>query len=489
MSDKDLKKQILKATSLFGGVQVFGILVTILRSKFIAVFLGPIGIGISSMLTATTSLIAACTHFGLGTSAVRDIAAANSSGDFSRVERVVTVFRKLVWYTGILSASICLVSAYWLSSLTFGNHNYTLAFAILSVTLLVDQLTKGRAVLMQGLRQFKYMAKASIIGSLVGLVFSIPLYYFFKIDAIVPTLVITSFTAYIIEWYFSRKIKIKEVIISQNEFWQESKGMLKLGFMLSLSGLVTLAASYILRLFISQTGSLSDVGLYSAGFAIITSYVGLVLSSMSTDYFPRLSGVAHDNKQSSLLVNHQAEIGLLILSPILVGFMIFINFIIVLLYSYKFIPIQGMLHWAALGMYFKAMSWSMAFLFLAKGDSKAFFWNELTFNIYLLLFNVAGYYFSGLEGLGISFLIGYVIYFIQVYFFVKHRYNFIISAGLIKLAAITFLLGLLGFSFTYIFTSFYYYLFGSILVLIAAAYSIYNLDKIIDIKSIVLRRK
>ena len=131
----------------------------------------------------------------------------------------------------------------------------------------------------------------------------------------------------------------------------------------------------------------------------------------------------------------------------------------------------------------------MAFLFLAKGDSKAFFWNELTFNIYLLLFNVAGYYFSGLEGLGISFLIGYVIYFIQVYFFVKHRYNFIISAGLIKLAAITFLLGLLGFSFTYIFTSFYYYLFGSILVLIAAAYSIYNLDKIIDIKSIVLRRK
>jgi len=36
-------KQIVKATSLFGGVQVFNIIISIIRSKFIAVLLGPTG--------------------------------------------------------------------------------------------------------------------------------------------------------------------------------------------------------------------------------------------------------------------------------------------------------------------------------------------------------------------------------------------------------------------------------------------------------------
>ena len=39
-------KQSLKATSLFGGVQIFNILIQIIRSKFAAVLLGPEGMGV-----------------------------------------------------------------------------------------------------------------------------------------------------------------------------------------------------------------------------------------------------------------------------------------------------------------------------------------------------------------------------------------------------------------------------------------------------------
>ena len=44
-----------------------------------------------------------------------------------------------------------------------------------------------------------------------------------------------------------------------------------------------------------------------------------------------------------------------------------------------------MMLWAGLGMFFKACTWSMGFLFLAKGDSKYIFWNEFTSNIYTLI--------------------------------------------------------------------------------------------------------
>jgi len=64
-----------------------------------------------------------------------------------------------------------------------------------------------------------------------------------------------------------------------------------------------------------------------------------------------------------------------------------------------------MIHWAALGMYFKAASWSIGFIFLAKGASNTFFWSELAANSYLLLFNILGYKYFGLNGMGISFLL------------------------------------------------------------------------------------
>lgn len=64
-------RQIVKATSLFGGVQFFQILISVVRSKFVAILLGPSGMGIVGLLTSTTGLITGLTNFGLGTSAIK----------------------------------------------------------------------------------------------------------------------------------------------------------------------------------------------------------------------------------------------------------------------------------------------------------------------------------------------------------------------------------------------------------------------------------
>ena len=47
-------RQIMKATSLFGGVQIFQIIISVIRSKFVAILLGPSGMGIVGLLASTT---------------------------------------------------------------------------------------------------------------------------------------------------------------------------------------------------------------------------------------------------------------------------------------------------------------------------------------------------------------------------------------------------------------------------------------------------
>ena len=122
--EKSSYRSIMKATSLFGGVQVFNIIIAIVRSKIVAVLLGPAGMGIASLLPSTTGLVQSLTNFGLGTSAVRDISSAHESNDFNRISKITTVFRRLVWITGLLGSICTFILAPWLSELTFGNKEF-----------------------------------------------------------------------------------------------------------------------------------------------------------------------------------------------------------------------------------------------------------------------------------------------------------------------------------------------------------------------------
>jgi len=485
MEQKSSYRQIVKATSLFGGVQFFQIVISVIRSKFVAVLLGPAGMGVVGLLTATTGLVGGLTNFGLGTSAVKNISEANATNDRDRVTTVITVLRRLVWITGILGALVTLIFSPLLSQFTFGNKEYTLAFVWISITLLLNQLSTGELVLLQGLRRLQQLAKANVYGSLAGLVISIPLYYRFGMEGIVAVIIITAFATLFFTWYFTRDIEMKKQRVSRATTVLEGKNMLVMGFMISMSGLIALLVAYVIRIFINRTGDVADVGYYTAGFTIINTYVGMVFTAMGTDYYPRLSLVATDNNQCREHINQQSEIALLILAPILIGFLVFINWAVILLYSSQFLAITGMIYWATLGIFFKALSWGIAFVFLAKGASKLFFWNELAGSIHGLVFSILGYHLGGLTGLGVAFSAGYLLYFIQVYAIAKIKYRFSFDSSLMRIFCIQFLLALACFAAVNLIEAPYFYLLGVILIGISGWYSFKELEKRIGLREII----
>ncbi len=482
-------RQIFGATSLFGGVQVVNIIVSVVRSKLIAVLLGPAGMGIAGLLNSTTGLIGGMTNFGLGISAVKNVAVAHSTGDHERIGTVVGVMRRLVWITGLLGAIVTIVFSPWLSQITFGNRNYTIAFIWISVTLLLDQICSGQLVILRGTRQLKYMAKASLLGSIFGLSVSVPVYYFWGIDGIVPAIISSSVISLLVSWYFTRKVGILKVPVTGHTVAQEGKGMLTMGFMLSLSGLITIGASYLIRIYISNTGGVDQVGLYSAGFAIVNTYVGMIFTAMSMDYYPRLSAVADDNRGCADLVNQQSEIAILILAPVLTVFIVFIQYVVLIFFSTKFLPVNGMIQWAALGMFFKTISWAIAFILLAKGDSKVYFWSELVAVGYILLLNVAGYKFAGLTGLGISFIAGYLIYSLQVFLITRYKYGFFLQPDFLKLFIIQLIHAVVCFMLIRFLQAPWNYLVGSIVIISSSWLSFKELDKRLGLRSLYIKSR
>ena len=321
-------RSIFKATSLFGGVQVFTILISIIRSKIVAVLIGTTGVGLVGLFGAGTSLIQSVTQLGLAQSAVRNVSEAFASGNQERVNRVVTVLRSLVWITGLLGVLCVMIFSPVLSKTSFGNYDFTLSFIFLSVILLFNQLSGGQKVILQGTRKLKYLAHASVWGSLLGLIICVPLYYWLGTDGIVPNLILGAFTAMLLSWYFSRKVPYTPVKLSVKEIFAEGGQMLKMGLAMSVSGILVALSAYILRSFINLQGGIDEVGLFQAGFAIMTTYVGMVFSAMGTDYYPRLSAVNHDNEKCRMIMNQQGEIGILILAPLILMCIVFVPLIV-----------------------------------------------------------------------------------------------------------------------------------------------------------------
>lgn len=194
--NKSSYKQIFKATSIFGGVQVFNIVISLIRSKFVAVLLGPTGMGISGLLFSTTGLIGSITNLGLGSSAVRNVSVAAAAGDQEKVGTTVSVMRRLVWITGLIGTLSTFFLSTFLSELTFGNKSYSVPFMAVSITLLLSQLSAGQNAIMQGMRKLNYMIKSDMAGALVGLFISIPIYYKYGINGIVPAIIISTFLGF-----------------------------------------------------------------------------------------------------------------------------------------------------------------------------------------------------------------------------------------------------------------------------------------------------
>ena len=179
---KNPYQQILKATSLFGGVQLINIIISIIRSKVIALFIGPLGMGISGLLNSTLNIINEVVKMGLDTAAVKEIAFSDANEQNHKLSTIIIVLKRIAWVIGILGFLLMLLFSNLFSRLAFCNTDYTFAFAWISIALLLKQLTMAQLTVLQGLRKLKLLANANIFGSILGLVITVPIYYFFRIE-------------------------------------------------------------------------------------------------------------------------------------------------------------------------------------------------------------------------------------------------------------------------------------------------------------------
>jgi O-antigen/teichoic acid export membrane protein len=481
-------RRIFKATSLFGGVQVFNVLIGIVRVKFVALLLGAAGVGIMGLLNAPLNLIISITGLGIASSAVRDISEANGTGDRNRIAIFVNTLRRWSWFTGLLGAVVTVTLSSQLSLWTFGNREYTWAFVWLSVTLLLQAINKSQNAILQGTGRLKNMAKASVIGSALGLVTSIPFYYWLGIKGIVPALIVSAFTGLSLSWYYSRKIAVEKIELSCKETYASGLGMVKLGISMTIAGFIVSLSAYVLNAFINNKGGVEQVGLYNAGWGVVGQYTGIIFTAMATDYFPRLSTIQANNEKVIELVRQQAETSFLIMTPLLALLIVTMPLVVRIIYTPAFLPIVMFANLIVLGMQFKTISWAMGYIFLAKGDGRLFLILEVISGFVILLLNLLFYYLYGLNGLGFSFILTYIFGAGLYIFVLRRKYDFSFPIVFYQRFFITYGFIVLSFLTVFIDGPVWRYLAGFMVLVLTTLFSLNKLNELMDLRSFIAGR-
>ena len=140
--------------------------------------------------------------------------------------------------------------------------------------------------------------------------------------------------------------------------------------------------------------------------------------------YSRLTAVAHHDTECNQLVNEQAEVGLLLAGPGVMATLTFAPLVIWLFYCWPSRRRWKFFCWICLGMMLRVASWPMAFILVARGERKLYFWTELLSNVLSVSLVWIGVVFFGLTGAGMAFFALYVVYWVGIYLVVRRVSGF-----------------------------------------------------------------
>lgn len=472
MSDKEKGyNHILKYTSLFGGVQGLTILIGLVRNKFMALFLGAGGMGLNVLLMSMQNFASQCTGLGISYCAVPCLSDLYERGEEEKLIFHIKVVRTWSAIAALLGLVFCILVSPLVNAWTFTWGDHTLHYAFIGFAVAMSTITGSELAILKAKRQLGTIARIQIASALLGVLFTVPLYFFFGQRGVAPAIVLLAFATMIVTVTCSYRCQSLQLLFSRLCL-KEGLGMIKFGVTFVMAAAVGSGAEMIVRSYLNMQGGLDNVGFYNAGYMIAITYAGMVFSAMETDYFPRLSGVAADIKATNETVNKQMEVSLLILSPMLVALMMFLPILVPLLFSHEFIPVIAMAQVAVFAMFFKVMTLPVAYITLARRRSKAYFFLETAYFVVLVIAVAIGFRLAGVFGAGVGIVMAHLFDFLMINTFAYFRYAYRCTWPLVRYALVQFAIVCVAYWVTCNTECVTYWMIEAALTFVSTAYSV-----------------
>lgn len=367
--------QLISASTLTLASSATGLLVALLRSKLVAVLLGPTGVGALSNLGIYNTFVATAGSAFAGQGATRAIATARVKGESSdRLDWLIRYTFLVPPAAGLLIMVATIVAAPMIAGLIMGSPEYAPLVVISAVAIPLGLLASSYSLILQGFVRIGSLARVNIATTLVSLVVTVALVFGFGLTgAVVATSLVALFQLGI---FF-----LREPWVIRGRRWRQRLGLdrealkpvLALGFASVVLGIATTLVNLLIRTQMVATLGLEQTGVYQPVAAISDTYLEVLISSTSFYLFPRLTellAAGHRHTAAGEL-GHGLRLLLAVTVPFLILAMAFGEPLVTLMYSGRFRGAADPLAIQMAGNVLKVITWSIGAAMLPLGFYRA----------------------------------------------------------------------------------------------------------------------
>lgn len=382
----------------------------ILTSKAIAVFIGVEGMALIGNLRNFLSAIQSFAILGFYNGLVKSI--SEFKNDALELSKTLSTAYYLGFFSTIMVSFVCYYNAESINVFLFSSlYNYAYVIKVLALALPFYSLNMFCFSIMNGFSKYRMLLVINIIGQILGLSITIFLIYQSNIDGALVSAVITPSLLLLMTLVgiVNQRSLVSSVKISNVSF-----DILKKFFPFAIMALVTAIAlplvSIIIRNYIIDEIGIKNAGYWEAMNRISDYYLMFIMSIITLYILPRFNEIDNKKEFRKEVFNFYKTV-IPFFGAGLILIYLLRPYIILLIYSEAFKPVEDLFLWQLLGDFIKVLSVVIAYQFIAK----KMFWHFIIIEIFLvvIMFYSSVYLIDifGLKGAVMAHFVSYLMHY------------------------------------------------------------------------------
>ncbi len=402
---------LVKVTSLQSASVLTRVVAGILVSKAIAVFIGPVGLALVGNLRNFVSSFQTIATLGFYRGVVKYVS------EFKDHTLELSKTLSTVFYVGFVSTIMvsffCYFNADLINDIIFPTYSdYANIIRVFAMVLPFYALNMFSFSIMNGFSKYKILIIINIIGQILGVSIALLLIYQEKIDGALISVVIAEAIIFLITLVgiINRRSLVPLISVS-NVSLSFFKKMSNYSLMALFTAVILPLVAIAIRSYIIENVGYKDAGFWEAMTRISKYYLMFVSSLMALYILPRFSEI-DDKKEFKKEVFSFYKAVMPILAFGLLIIYLLRPYVVALIFTEEFSPVEDLFLWQLLGDFIKVLSMVIAYQFLAK---KMFWHYILTEAFLVVIIYITSVYFidmyDGVKGAVVAHFVSYSMYY------------------------------------------------------------------------------
>lgn len=371
---------LFKVAHLNSATIVTKIIAGILTSKAIAIFIGVEGMALIGNLRNFLSAVQSFAILGFYNGLVKYI--AEFKNDVLQLSKTLSTAYYLGFFSTILMSFFCYYNADSINVFLFSsNYNYAYVIKVLALALPFYSLNLFCFSIMNGFSKYRMLLVINIIGQILGLSITLLLIYQNNIDGALVSAVITPSLILLMTLVaiFNQKSLVSSVKIT-NVSLDILKKFSPFAIMALVSAIALPLISIVIRNYIIDTVGIKQAGYWEAMNRISDYYLMFITSIMTLYILPRFNEIDNKKEFRKEVFNFYKSV-IPIFGAGLILIYILRQYVVTLVFSDAFQPVEDLFFWQLLGDFIKVLSVVIAYQFIAK----KMFWHFIIIEIFLVV--------------------------------------------------------------------------------------------------------